>query len=140
VPNRRLFLVAKATTFAMVAFLVGEFASFVAFFAGQSLISGGAPHATITQSGVLGAVIGSGLYLTVLGLLAVGLGLIIRHTAGALAAFVGVLLIVSLLTPAFPSHPGRHLQVRADHHRQRDGDRLHASPQGSAHWESGTDP
>ena len=74
VPDRPLFLVAKATTFAIVAFLVGEFVSFVAFFVGQSLISGGAPHATITQSGVLGAVIGSGLYLTVLGLLAVGLG------------------------------------------------------------------
>ncbi len=103
VPNRPLFLLAKATTFAVVAFLVGEFVSFVAFFAGQSLISGGAPHATITQSGVLGAVIGSGLYLTILGLLAVGMGLIIRHTAGALAAFVGVLLIVPLLTPAFPS-------------------------------------
>ena len=52
---------------------------------------------------MLGAVIGSGLYLTVLGLLAVGLGLTIRHTAGALAAFVGILLIVPLLTPAFPA-------------------------------------
>jgi ABC-2 type transport system permease protein len=41
VPNRRLFLMAKATTFAIVAFLVGEVVSFVAFFAGQSLISGG---------------------------------------------------------------------------------------------------
>jgi ABC-type transport system involved in multi-copper enzyme maturation permease subunit len=39
----------------------------------------------------------------VLGLLAVGLGLIIRPTAGAIGAFVGVLLIVPLLTPAFPS-------------------------------------
>ncbi|MGO9333479.1 MAG: ABC transporter permease subunit [Acidimicrobiales bacterium] len=103
VPNRRLFLVAKATSFAIVAFLVGEVVSFVAFFGGQSLISGGAPHATITQPDVLGAVIGSGLYLTVLGLLAVGLGLTIRHTAGALAAFVGILLIVPLLTPAFPA-------------------------------------
>lgn len=103
VPNRRMFLMAKATTFAIVAFLVSELASFVAFFAGQSLISGGAPHATITQAGALGAVIGSGLYMTVLGLMAVGLGLIIRHTAGALAAFIGILLIIPLLTPAFPS-------------------------------------
>ena len=49
VPNRRLFLVAKATSFAIVAFLVGEVVSFVAFFGGQSLISGGAPHVTITN-------------------------------------------------------------------------------------------
>jgi hypothetical protein len=38
----------------------------------------------------------------VLGLLALGLGTIIRHTAGAIAAFVGVLLIIPLLTPALP--------------------------------------
>jgi ABC-2 type transport system permease protein len=106
VPNRGVFLVAKTTTFAVVALLVGEFVSFVSFFAGQSIIGGGAPHATISQPGVLGAVIGSGLYLILLGLLAVGLGLIIRHTAGAIAAFVGILLIVPLLTPAFPSSIG----------------------------------
>jgi ABC-2 type transport system permease protein len=29
--------------------------------------------------------------------------LIIRHTAGSIAAFVGILLIVPLLTPAFPT-------------------------------------
>ena len=68
----------------------------------QLLLSGGAPHATISQLGVLRAVIGSGLYLTVLGLFAIGLGLLIRHTAGAIAAFVGFLLIVPLLSPIFP--------------------------------------
>jgi len=103
VPKRGVFLAAKTTTFAIVALLVGEFASFVAFFAGQALIGGGAPHSTISQPGVLGAVIGSGLYLALLGLLGVGLGLIIRHTAGAIAAFVGFLLLVPLLTPAFPT-------------------------------------
>ena len=29
--------------------------------------------------------------------------MIIRHTAGSIAAFVGVLLIVPMLTPAFPA-------------------------------------
>ncbi|HVB94429.1 MAG TPA: ABC transporter permease subunit [Acidimicrobiales bacterium] len=102
IPNRKMFLAAKAGVFAAVALVVGEVVSFGAFFIGQMLISGGAPHATLGQSGVLGAVAGGGLYLAVLGLLALGLGTIIRHTAGAIAAFVGVLLILPLLTPALP--------------------------------------
>ena len=60
-------------------------------------------HAILTDPGVLRAVVGSGLYLAVLGLLAVGLGLIIRHTAGSIAAFVGILLVFPLLSPAFPT-------------------------------------
>jgi ABC-2 type transport system permease protein len=103
VPDRRLFLAAKAAVFALVALVVGEVVSFGAFFIGQMLISGGAPHATIGQASVLRAVAGGGLYLALLGLLALGLGSIIRHTAGAIAAFVGLLLIIPLILPALPT-------------------------------------
>jgi ABC-2 type transport system permease protein len=103
VPNRRLLLAAKAAVFALVALVVGEVVSFGAFFIGQMLIGGAAPHATIGQAGVLRAVAGGGLYLALLGLLALGLGSIIRHTAGAIAAFVGVLLIIPLILPALPT-------------------------------------
>ena len=37
----------------------------------------------LSQPGVTRAVIGSGLYLTVLGLFALAIGSLIRHTAGA---------------------------------------------------------
>lgn len=103
VPNRGTFLAAKVTTFALVALAVGEIVSFAAFFVGQAALGHSVPHATIGQPGVLRAVVGGGLYLTILGLLAVGLGTIIRHTAGAIVAFVGVLFLVPALTPAFPS-------------------------------------
>jgi ABC-2 type transport system permease protein len=102
IPNRPMFLAAKAGVFAALALVVGEIVSFGAFFTGQMLIGGGAPHATLGQAGVLQAVAGGGLYLALLGVFAMGLGFIIRHTAGAIAAFVGVLLILPLLTPALP--------------------------------------
>jgi ABC-2 type transport system permease protein len=38
----------------------------------------------------------------VLGLIAMGLGTIIRHTAGAISAFVGMLLILPLIIQALP--------------------------------------
>jgi ABC-2 type transport system permease protein len=103
VPDRRLFLAVKAAVFALVVLVVGEVVCFGAFFIGQMLIGGGAPHATIGQPGVLAAVAGSGLYLALLGLLALGLGSIIRHSAGAIAAFVGVLLIIPLIVQALPT-------------------------------------
>ena len=47
--------------------------------------------------------IGAGLYLAVLGLLALGLATIIRHTAGAISTFVGVVLVLPLIVQALPT-------------------------------------
>src|SRR5271157_2763017 len=59
--------------------------------------------ASLGQPGVLRAVVGAGLYLAVLGLLALGLATIIRHTAGAISAFVGVVLVLPLIVQALPA-------------------------------------
>lgn len=104
VPRRPLVVVGKAVVYGVVALVVGEIVSLVAFEIGQAVLSGGpAPHSALGDPGVLRAVVGGGLYLTALGLLAVGLGWIIRHTAGAIATFVGILLILPLILAALPT-------------------------------------
>jgi ABC-type transport system involved in multi-copper enzyme maturation permease subunit len=104
IPNRPLVLAAKAAVFGAVALVVSEVASFAAFFIGQAILgSGPAPHASLSDPAVLRAVMSGGLYLALLGLLALGLATIIRHTAGAITTFVGVLLVVPLVLQAFPS-------------------------------------
>ncbi len=67
----------------------------------QAALSSGS--ASLGQPGVLRAVVGAGLYLAVLGLLALGLATIIRHTAGAISAFVGVVLVLPLIVQALPA-------------------------------------
>jgi len=67
----------------------------------QGLLTTGS--ASLGQPGVLRAVVGAGLYLAVLGLLALGLATIIRHTAGAISAFVGVVLVMPLIVQALPT-------------------------------------
>jgi hypothetical protein len=47
--------------------------------------------------------VGAGLYLTVLGVLARGLGVLIRRTAGAIAAVVGLLLVLLVVVTALGS-------------------------------------
>ena len=103
VPNRPLVLACKAIVFGFVALVASEVLTFSAFFLGQALLKGSTPYATITQPGVLRAVVGAGLVLTVLGLLALGIATIIRHTAGALATYVGLLLVLPLILQAFPT-------------------------------------
>ncbi|MGH9291397.1 MAG: ABC transporter permease, partial [Acidimicrobiales bacterium] len=44
----------------------------------------------------------AGLVLAVIGLLALGLAAIIRHTAGSIATFLGLLLVLPLILQAFP--------------------------------------
>jgi hypothetical protein len=108
VPHRPLVLACKAVVFAALALVVGEVLSFGAFLAGQALLSSPAPHASLSQPGVLRAVVGGGLLIPVFGLFALGLGAIVRHTAGAITAYVGAILVVPLIVEALPSsisHP-----------------------------------
>jgi ABC-2 type transport system permease protein len=102
IPNRPLVLACKAFVFAIVTLIASEVLTFSAFLLGQALLKGSTPYATISEPGVLRAVVGAGLVLTVLGLLALGIATIIRHTAGALATYVGLLLVLPLILQAFP--------------------------------------
>jgi ABC-2 type transport system permease protein len=102
-PHRSVVLAAKATVYGFVALVVSESVSFVSFFLGQFLLSAPATHATLSSPGALRAVVGGGLFICVLGLMAFGLATIIRHTAGAVSAFVGILLVLPLVVQALPN-------------------------------------
>ena len=83
--------------------IVGEMVSFVAFLLGQRILSGKTPTATLSDPGVLRAVMSGGLYLLALGLLALGLASIIRVTAAAIRTFVGILFILPIIADVLPS-------------------------------------
>ena len=102
-PNRLLVLAAKIAVLAAVVLTVSEALMFFTFFIGQAILAGHAPHASIGQPGVARAVVSGGLYITLLALLAMGLASIIRHTAGALSVFAGIVYILPVLLQFFPS-------------------------------------
>jgi ABC-2 type transport system permease protein len=107
-PRRPLLLMGKALVVGTVALVLGEILIFAAFGLGQVTLAGqGAPTAALYQPGVLRAAVLSGAFLALLGLLGVGLGVIIRHTAGALAAYVGVTFLLPVLIQKIPGHPVR---------------------------------
>lgn len=97
-PRRPVLLAAKigVTAAATVAFC--ELLSFISFFLGQAILSGGgAPSAGLGSPGTLRAVLLTGLFISLMSLMSFGFGLICRNTAGAIAAFVGVVFLLPLV-------------------------------------------
>jgi len=128
VPRRYPVMLAKGLVFAALVIVVGEIVAFLSFFIGKALVNGHvvtlhgvqAGHVisvnhTITvalsQPGVLRAVVGSGLYLTVLGLFALAIGGLIRHTAGAITAVIGMVLVIFPLAGLLPDSWGAHVHA-----------------------------
>lgn len=102
VPNRPLVLGVKAAVVGAVALVAGEVVAFAGFLAGQASVASPAPHAALSQPGVLRAVLMAGAYLCLAALIGLGLGAIIRHTAGAIAAVVGLIFVLPLLFLPLP--------------------------------------
>jgi len=102
-PRRWPVLAGKAVVLAAVALAITEAASFAAFFAGQAALASTHHQASLSSPGALRACLGAGLYLTIIALLGVGLGFLLRSTAGGIATLVGIVLILPLLAAALPT-------------------------------------
>ncbi|MEV6076511.1 ABC transporter permease [Streptomyces sp. NPDC052069] len=103
VPRRLPVLWAKATVYAAVTWGLMTAMSLTAFLAGQALMSSTGAGASLSDPGVTRAVLGTGLYLTVVGLLSVAVGTLTRNTAGGITAVFGLLLVLPELVKALPS-------------------------------------
>jgi ABC-2 type transport system permease protein len=103
VPKRLPVLWAKALVFAAVAFLISLPAVFIVFFAGQAILSGQHINIAISHPGVVRALFGAPLYLMVMGLFGLGLGAIIRSTAGGISALAGIVFVLPPIIGLFPA-------------------------------------
>ena len=147
-PRRGVVYAAKAIAFTSVTLVISLVTSFIAFFAGQAMLSGkgvaaslfhtitipanamvncigpgggknsgpgagpGCGHLTVTFSGtdvitasdVLTAIIGTALFVTIVALIAFGVGSIVRHTAGTIAIVIALMFIVPILEHTLPDN------------------------------------
>ena len=103
VPRRYPLVAAKAIVFAVPVFVVCLAATFAGFLLGQWAQASTHAEASLSTPGAWRAIIGGALYLTLIGVLGIGLGFVIRNTAGAIATLFGVVLVAPLLAQALPS-------------------------------------
>jgi ABC-type transport system involved in multi-copper enzyme maturation permease subunit len=99
-PKRLPVLWAKIAVFGSVVFVLMLASSFIAFLGGQHLLH---PHnTTLSAPHVLRSVVGIALYLTVVAILSIGIGFIVRTTAGGIATVFGLLLVLPVIMFALP--------------------------------------
>lgn len=103
VPQRRTLLAAKMLVLAGSVLALTEVLCFCSFWLGQALLARKGFGVSLADPGVLRAVFGAGLYLAAVSLLGFGLGALIRHTAGALATFFGVLFALTAISDLLPT-------------------------------------
>jgi ABC-2 type transport system permease protein len=104
VPKRLPVLWAKIVDYAVVAFLLALPAVLVSFFASQAILHD-IPQLQIsfTQPGVARAVIGGAVYVMLVGIFALGLGAIVRNTAGGIATFAAIFFVLPPLMNVLPT-------------------------------------
>ena len=103
VPRRRAVLAAKAAVAGTAALIAGELLAFTSFFLTQAILSERHRGLSLAQPGVPGAVLAAGLVLAACALAGLGLGAIVRHTAGAIAATVAVIFLLAATYLLLPS-------------------------------------
>jgi hypothetical protein len=110
VPRRNWVLTSKAAVLFAVTLAVGEVCAIVSFLVGQAIIRGeGASAATLSTPGALRGVLLAGLSLALLALFAMGIGTMLRHTAGSITVYVALLLATFLILAALPTDWRDHL-------------------------------
>jgi ABC-type transport system involved in multi-copper enzyme maturation permease subunit len=103
VPRRLPVLWAKLAVFAAVTFALMLASSVVSFYAVQAIVTQHHEQVTLGATHALRAVIGTALFLTLLGVLAVGLGALVRNTAGGIASLVGLLFVLPGIVALLPA-------------------------------------
>ena len=93
VPQRGTFLFGKIAVATGLAFVVGIVTSFVSFFLGQAML--GSHRASISDSGVLRAVIGGGLYMTLIAVFSMGVATMLRSPMLSLGILMPFFFLVS---------------------------------------------
>ncbi|MFD5628208.1 ABC transporter permease [Streptomyces sp. NPDC127072] len=93
VPQRGTFLFSKIAVATVLAFVVGIITSFVAFFLGQAML--GSHKASIGDPGVLRAVIGGGLYMTLIAVFSMGVATMLRSPMLSLGILMPFFFLIS---------------------------------------------
>ena len=110
VPRRFPMLAAKLVVFGAILLVLAELVAFGSFFVGSAILHSRVV-VSLSDTGVLRATLGAGFYLTVLGILSLAIGAIIRHTAGGISIAIGVVLVLPILAGLLPSSWGAHIDA-----------------------------
>lgn len=96
-PRRTGVILAKATVLALTTFVVSAVATWIGVLISLPLLAGNGVEPEIGDPSVFLPILGSSVFLTLLALLAYGIGLLVRSSAGGIAITLGILLVLPVV-------------------------------------------
>ncbi len=103
VPRRLPTLWAKAAVLFVATFLVGAVSTIGSFLVSSPILAGTGLHASLFDENVFLPLLGGGLYLALVSVFALGIGAILRSSAGGIAAALGIVLLLPSVLPMIPA-------------------------------------
>jgi ABC-2 type transport system permease protein len=112
VPRRGALLAAKLASVGVIVAVAGTAVSFAAFLVGQAVLKGQDKAVGSGEPGALRAILGASGYLVAMALFGVAVGVLVRHTASAVLAVLGLGLVPALFGGLFPDWLQRNVVDR----------------------------
>jgi len=109
IPRRGLVITAKVLVLASLLFAIGVVTSVLGYLGGNWFLDREGVGLAIGDDGVLRALVGSGLYMSVLGVFGAALGLLLRSTAAAVTIGIALIFVVGNLVFLVPGEVGEWL-------------------------------
>lgn len=103
VPTRLPALAAKAVVLFAVTFVMATISAVGAFFVASAVFADSGIAANLFDAAVILPILGSALYLGLVALFALGVGTMLRSSAGGIATVVGILLVLPLVLQMIPA-------------------------------------
>jgi hypothetical protein len=109
IPGRRGVLAAKALILAAIAFPVALATNFASFFIGRQILASKGVSMSLSQSGVIQAIVFGALVVSLITVFGLGIGGIIRRTAGATTALMLATIGSQIFGIALPAGARQYL-------------------------------
>ncbi|ARE77631.1 MULTISPECIES: ABC transporter permease [unclassified Streptomyces] len=111
VPDRTRFYLSKSSMLGALALVAGQLTGLLTFVAGQALM--GERALELGDPGAVRAVVGCGLYLTLMALFAAGLTAVLRSGVAVLSILIPFVVMVSFIVGSAASGVGQFMPDRA---------------------------
>jgi ABC-type transport system involved in multi-copper enzyme maturation permease subunit len=106
-PRRGTLFLAKALVLALLVLVVGLIITFASYGLATPFYSQHGIDLPLTEGADVRALLAVPVYLTLVALMAFGLGFLLRSTAGAISSLVGVLFVIPIITNFLPGTAGK---------------------------------
>lgn len=97
VPRRLTAVLAKTLVIAGTSFVVGAVAAFISYLVAQPMLEPRGLKYELTADGVIPSILNTGAYLALVAILGLGIGALLRNSAGGILTTIGLLIVAPIV-------------------------------------------